>query len=104
MFLIQSLRQRSIASEIKSIKEGIPLQVSNSLLTLHPVLTGGLLRVGRCLANAQLSAIQKHPLILHGKYVLAQLIIFRRGKPSQILSDQKTLLEQVIISKKCTRF
>ena len=70
-FLFQSSQQRSFASEIKSIEAGIPLQVSNSLLTLHPVLTGGLLRVGGHLANAQLSVFQKHPLILHGKDVLA---------------------------------
>ena len=34
VFLIQSSQQRSFATEIKTIKAGIPLQVSNSLLTL----------------------------------------------------------------------
>ena len=33
VFLIQCSQQRSFATEIKIIKAGIPLQVSNSLLT-----------------------------------------------------------------------
>ena len=58
VFKIKSSQQRSFASEIKIIKAGIPLQVNYSLLTLHPVLIGGLLRVGGRLANSQLSAFQ----------------------------------------------
>ena len=86
----QSSEQRSFASEIKIIKAGIPLQVSNSLLTLHPVLIGGLLRVGGCLAKAQLSAFQMHPMILHGKDVLTHLIV--KSKHQELLHAGPTLM------------
>ena len=46
VFLIQPSQQRSFASENKSIKGDTHLQVSKSLITLHPDLTEGLLRVG----------------------------------------------------------
>ena len=79
VFLIQCSQQRSFATEIKIIKVGIPLQVSNSLLTLHPVLIGGLLRVGGHLSNAKLSAFQKHPMILHGTHRLQTVCCLQEG-------------------------
>ena len=97
VFLIQSSQQRCLASEIKIIKTGIPLQVSNSLLTLHPVLIGGLLRVGGRLANAQLSAFQKHPMILHGKDVLTRLIV--KSKHQELLHAGPTLMMANLNSK-----
>ena len=97
VFLIQSSQQRSFATEIKIIRAGIPLQVSNSLLTLHPVLIGGLLRVGERLANAQLSAFQKYPLILHGKDVLTRLIVI--SKLQDLLHAGPTLMITNLNSK-----
>ena len=96
-FLIQSSQQRSFATEIKIIKAGIPLQVSNSLLTLHPVLIGGLLRVGGRLANAQLSSFQKHPLILHGKDILTHPIV--TSKHQELLHAGPTLMMANLNSK-----
>ena len=97
VFLIQSSQQRSFATEIKIIKAGIPLQVSNSLLTLHSVLIG-LLRVGGHLANAQLSAaFQKHPMILHGKVVLTRLIV--TSKHQELLHAGPTLMMANLNSK-----
>ena len=97
VFLILSSQQRSFATEIKIIKAGIPLQVSNSLLTLHPVLIGGLLRVGGRLANAQLSAFQKNPRILHGKDVLTRLIV--TSKHQELLHAGPTLMMANLNSK-----
>ena len=90
VFLIQYSQQRSFATEIKIIKAGIPLQVSNSLLTLHPVLIRGLLREGGHLANAQFSAFQKNPLILHGKDVHTRLIV--TSKHQELLKAGPTLM------------
>ena len=97
VILIQSSQQRSFATESKIINAGIPLQVSNSLLTLHLVLIGQLFRVGGCLANAQLSAFQKHPMILLGKDVLTCLIV--TSKHQELLHAVPTLVMANLNSK-----
>ena len=53
--------------------------------------------MGGRLANAQLSAFQKHPPILHGKYVLTRLIV--TSKHQELLYAGPTLMMANLNSK-----
>ena len=53
--------------------------------------------MGGCFANAQLSAFQKHPLILHGKDVFTRLIV--TSKHQKFLHAGPTLMMANLNSK-----
>ena len=62
--------------EICRIAAGESLRPSSPLLSLNPTIgSGGLLTVGRRLKNSSLSPSQKHPIILHGKDALTNLLV-----------------------------
>ena len=64
------------AEEIALLESGKDLPRGSILLSLHPFVDPhGVLRVGGREQNSQQSYAQMHPMILHGKHLLAKLII-----------------------------
>ena len=61
--------------EIDAIKKGKELPRSSALLKLSPILENDVLRVGGRLEKADVAYDVKHPMIIPGKCMLAELII-----------------------------
>ena len=73
------------------LMSGKNLKTTSTILSLHPTIgSGGLLTVGRRLANSSLSPSQRHPIILHGKDLLTKLIV--SSKHLSMLHAGPTLL------------
>ena len=88
-------QEQSFPEELRRFHTGNKLRSSSILLSLNPILgPNGLLMVGGRLKNSFLSLSQHHPIILHGRDILAKLIVFR--KHLSLLHAGPTLLLSVL--------
>ena len=61
---------------LRRTSNGLPLKPCSPLVCVTPTIgSGGLLRVGRRLADSSLSYYQQHPVALHGRDPLTKLYV-----------------------------
>ena len=80
-------------SELGAINSSpdMTLPKGSKLKSLHPFIDSrGVLRVGGCLSNADVCYATKHPVILHGKNPVIQLIL--QSEHERMLHAGPTLL------------
>ena len=75
-FLIQQVQSLYYPSEIAALKAGKPLPLNSHIIRLDPFIdASGLLRVGGRLKTALIPELEKHPVIIPKKCVIADLIV-----------------------------
>lgn len=75
-YLVLMSQEVSFATELNALKRDRDLPSSSCLIHLRPFLDFcGILRVGGRGQNSEQSYDTQHPIILHGKHLLARLII-----------------------------
>ena len=81
-------------SEIEALQRNRNVAGDSNLLPLHPFIdSNGLLRVGGRVKNSEFAYSQRHPIILHGRHPLSNLIIasehvrLLHGGPSLVSSS-----------------
>ena len=95
IYLVRFSQEAHFAEEIALLESGKDLPRGSSLLSLHPFLDPhGVLRVGGREQNSQLSYAQMHPMILHGKHLLAKLII--RSEHQRLLHAGPMLVSSTV--------
>ncbi|XP_062703575.1 uncharacterized protein LOC134286028 [Aedes albopictus] len=69
--LVRLSQQECCPQELKELPKRGSVHDSSNIVTLHPQLCDGLMRVGGRLSEASISSGRRHPYILHHKHPLA---------------------------------
>ena len=95
IYLVRFSQEAHFSEEIALLESGKDLPRGSSLLSLHPFLDPhGVLCIGGREQNSQLSYAQMHPMILHGKHLLAKLII--RSEHQRLLHAGPMLVSSTV--------
>ena len=92
--ILQWIQEESFPKEVAALRQGKAIDNKSKLLTLKPFMKeDGLIRVGGCISNANVTEEYKHPIVLPASHHMTTVIIreeHRRLKhcsPSQLLSS-----------------
>jgi hypothetical protein len=74
--IVRMIQHTEYKQEIENLLHDIPVGKNSKLFGLHPFLdTNGLLRVGGCLANADIPYSEQHQVIVPPKHHMTKLLI-----------------------------
>ncbi len=74
--IIKCVQQEIFQEELKSLYNGEKISSQSSIKSLNPILDEqGLIRVGGCLSNADMTNDEKHPLIIPANHHISTLLI-----------------------------
>ena len=75
LMLIRLSQKQSFKSELNDLKNKGLISRSSNILSLHPFLDNDIIRVGGRIQKAIIPFSKKHPIILHNKHKLTELIM-----------------------------
>jgi transposase InsO family protein len=94
-YLVRFSQEAQFTEEITLLEAGKDLPSGSNLLSLHPFIdSNGVLRVGGREQNSQLSYVQMHPMILHGKHPLTRLVV--RSEHQRLLHAGPMLVSSAV--------
>lgn len=74
VIILRRVQLEVFRDEIDALEKGLEIPRKSKLVALRPMLKDGLLRVGGRLQNAELSEMQRHPVVIPAKHKVTRLI------------------------------